>query len=391
MTIAAPEAPSTQPPSDAPSWAFVVGPAAGGQVRDLSGARNRKCSFKLSDPSEASCELDGRSFDAAYLDELATDLHVFRSPRPGARKQRLYRGRIGKSSDTFDQDKHSVSVPSLDYRALLKRRLLMSGSQLTWTQKDQAVIAQGLIDQAQRLPGGDYGIGLGRLQGTGVLRDRTYELGDAIGDKLQELSDVDNGFEWDITATGPAALQLDIWYPQRGADRGVILELGGAVVSGSRDVDSSEYANHIRLSGQQGSASGSTAPPTQERMAPDVATNPAGRWDRSFSAEISTATALTERADWQIAESQVVRPSYTLALKPGFWRGPDHLWVGDTVTVRIYSGRLKVNSKLRVQQIDVDISDTGTEAVSVNVGAPKPDYRKRASDVDRRLTSLERR
>lgn len=386
-----PPPPAVTPPGRAAVWSFVLGPAAGGMTRELSRARSRKCSFKLTEPSEVSCELDGRHPEAGYLSELATDLHVLRAPYHGARKERLYRGRIGKSGDTFDTDTHSVTIPSLDYRAVLQRRHLMSGSQVTWTQKDQAEIAFGLIQQAQRHSGGSYGIVLGRTPATGVLRDRTYELGDNIGDRLQELSEVIDGFDWDITSTSPAGLQLDLWYPRRGtALDGIVLEFGGAIASGTRTVDSGDYANHIRVTGSQPEGGGEE-PAIQERSAPDLGSRPEGRWDKTYGESITTTKALEERADWLLDQAQVVTPSYSLSMRRGWWRGPSHVWLGDTVTVRIRSGRLRVNTRLRVHQIDIDISDDGTEDVTLTVGGPKPDYRRRAAAIEKRLASLERR
>lgn len=386
-----PPAPEAASPDQQPVWSFVLGPAAGGMTRELSRARSRKCSFKLTEPSEVSCEVDGRHPEADYLSELATDLHVLRAPYHGARKERLYRGRIGKSGDTFDADTHSVTIPSLDYRAVLQRRHLMSGSQVTWTQKDQAEIAFGLVQQAQRHPGGSYGIVLGRTPATGVLRDRTYELGDNIGDRLQELSEVIDGFDWDITSTSAGGLQLDIWYPQRGTElEGIVLEFGGAIASGTRTVDSGDYANHIRATGTQPEGGGEE-PAIQERSAPDLVSRPEGRWDKTYGESITTTKALEERADWLLDQAQVVTPSYSLSMRRGWWRGPSHVWLGDTVTVRIRSGRLRVNTRLRVHQIDIDISDDGTEDVTLTVGGPKPDYRRRAAAIEKRLASLERR
>lgn len=386
-----PDPPDPAGPADRAEWSFVLGPASGGMSRELSRARSRKCSFKLEDPSEASCELDGRHPEASFLTELATDLHVLRAPRRGARKERLYRGRIGKSGDSFGPDAHTVAVPSLDYRAVLSRRNLMSGSRQVWAQVDQAQIAMGLIEQAQRHPGGDYGIMIGRSPVTGVLRDRSYDLGDSIGDRIQELSEVIDGFDWDITSTSASGLALDIWYPQRGTQlEGIVLEFGGAVVSGTRSVDSGDYANHIRAKGTQPEGGG-TEPAIQERVAADIASRPEGRWDKTFGESITTTKALEERADWLLDHAQTVTPTYSLRLRSGWWRGPSHLWLGDTVGVRVRSGRLRVDTQLRVHQIDVDISDEGDEDVTVTVGGPKPDYRRRATSIEKRLMLLERR
>lgn len=368
-------------------WQLVAGPASGGHELALTFARERKLTFRLGEPSEASFVIDGRHHQASALAELATDVHVIYQPPTGPARI-LYRGRVGATRDSLDADSHAMSVATLDYRAVLERRILWSDSQLTWTATDQAAIARGLLAQTQTRPGGNLGISPGTNL-TGVTRDRTYEAGDSIGERIQELSEVLDGFEWDVEPASASGLTLQIFHPQRGLNRGVILEYGGLVSTVDRGVDPAGYANAIRVTGRQNDAG--IAPTPVELAASDIATVPQGRWDKAVGEDIETQAALQDRAGWQLDQAQIIHPSYTLGLRPGGWRGPDHIWVGDTVRTVIYSGRLLVDANLRVFEISFDIPDTGDEQVSVTVGAPKPDIRRRGARVDRRLANLERR
>lgn len=389
--VVAPGPPHVEPPGVMRDrWSFVVGPATGGLVTELAAARSRKLTFKLRDAHEASLELDGTDPAAEQIRELATDVHAFRRPAAGQPRERMFRGRIANVGDNISETAHTVSVPALDYRAVLERRHLMSGSTVAWANTDQAAIAYGLISQVQRHPGGDYGIRPRIGATTGVRRDRTYDLGDSVGTRLKELSEVTDGFDYEIATVDDTALALDIYYPQRGTDRGVVIEVGGAARTVQRDVDSKEYANHIRLTGQQPEGGGDEPPPV-ERVAPNPAAAPEGRWDAVYGESITTLANLNERADWRIGQSQVVTPSYTVALRPGWWRGPNHVWLGDPVRLVIYRGRLRVDTVLRVHEVAVTIPDNADEQVSLTLGAPAPDYRRRASDVERRLSELERR
>ncbi|WP_226361849.1 hypothetical protein [Pseudonocardia sp. ICBG1142] len=201
--------------SSAAQWTFAVGPwNPAAIVCDVNAAHSRTVTFNLTDNSEASFTIDGRDPSCRDIVELSTDLYVYRRQRADLRGSLLYRGRIGKSSDVLDADGHSVTVPSVDYRCLLRRRLLMHGARQRWDNTDQAHIAWDLIQQAQQRTGGDMGIRAGHVA-TGVRRDRSYELGSSIGEKIQELSEVINGFDWDITATDTDSLglQLDVWHP----------------------------------------------------------------------------------------------------------------------------------------------------------------------------------
>ena len=388
-TAAAP-IPPTVPPAPVPRprmrWQLVAGPATGGHELSLTEATSRSMTFKLTEPSEVSFSLDGRHAQAAAVDELATDVHVLWSPLEGPTRI-LTRGRAGGTSDDISEAQHSVQFSVLDYRAVLQRRRLYSDSTLTYTGADQAEIAWQLIEQTQGRTGGALGIARGRGNPTGVTRDRTYQAGDSIGERIQELSEVIDGFDWDITPTSASGLALDVWYPERGQDRGVVLEYGGLVAKVRREVSTSEYGNAVRYTGQ-------TDPPltAQEREAADIGTAAQGRWDLVFGDDgLTTQSTLDDRAAWQLGQSQVIRPSYTLTLRQGAWSGPDHIWLGDTVRIVVRSGRLAADTLLRVYELGISLGDDGSETVEVTVGAPRSDFRKRSSAVDRRLKNLERR
>lgn len=373
------------------AWQFVIGPASGGHEVALTAATRRRLTVRLTSPSEASFVINGRHSQAAAVDELASDLHVlYTPPAPGARTVLLYRGRIGPTGDDLDETTHGLTVSSMDYREVLSRRILYASSTLAWTATDQAEIAWQLISQTQSRAGGHLGISKGVGHPAGVLRDRTYEAGDSIGERIQELSEVIDGFDWDIRPASASALALDIW-GARGADRGVVLEHGGLVRTVRREVAVTDYANSIRVTGDQ---TGPTPPTPQERTATDIATRPEGRWDRALTAPgIVTTATLAERADWLLDDAQVVQPSYTLGLRAGGWAGPEHLWLGDTVLLVIQSGRLAVAGvPLRVQELAFGLPDDGgPETVQVTVGRPRPNFNRRPGEILRRLADVERR
>ncbi|MGH3673649.1 MAG: hypothetical protein ACRDSH_23970 [Pseudonocardiaceae bacterium] len=371
------------------SWSFVLGPASGGHTVALTGAKNRKLTARLMSPSEASFDIDGRHPEASYVQELSTDLHCIYDPDVGPTSI-IYRGRIGNLSDNLDASSHTLTVPSMDYRELLKRRLLYNSSTLSFVSQDQADIALNLIGQTQALPGGDLSISKGLGNPSGIVRTLSYVAGDSIGDQIQTLSQLQNGFDWEITPVSPSALALNIWTSVRGASRGVVLEYGGIVQSIRREVRSSDYANSVRVTGDQTA----TTPPTpQERTAVDIATRAEGRWDKALPAPGTIdLAALQSRADYMLAYSQTIIPSYTLVLKRGAWAGPGHVWLGDTVTLVIKSGRLAVvDSSLRVQEVAVDIAEDGIDAATLTLGRPALNYNSWPSLMDQRIRDLERR
>lgn len=388
-----PDVPAVSSPTMSARWSFVIGPAQGGYEWEVANAKARRATFRRRAPSEASFTIDGNDPIAGRITDLATDLHLLRDRGDGLREP-LYRGRIAGVSDELTETGHAVSVPSMDYREVLQRRHLLNGSQVVWNGYDQLTIMNGLVQQAQSRPGGDYGISFEHpYPGSYIYRDRTYEVGDSIGQRIQELSEVENGFDWDILPDGPSGLALRGWYPQRGTDRGVILEYGGLVRALQRNVDVSDYANSVRVTGQP--AEGSSTPPTPAEGAAeglgDPLQFPQGRWDKVIGTSIVLPATLAERRTWLLDHHQVIRPAYTVQLKRGAWRGPDHIWLGDPCRIVIMSGRLRVDTSLRVEEVSIAIGDSGSEDVTLTLGAPRPNFARRSAANERRIAELERR
>lgn len=359
-------------------WQWILGPSSGGHDRALTWAKNRKATFRLNAPSDASCQVNGRTEAAAAILELQTDLHLIRGGRE------LYRGRIGPTSDDLDADNNTVELHSVDYRDVLNRRRLYSDSLLNYTIIDRAQMAWQLVQQTQMRPGGALGITQG-ITPVLPLATAVFVPGDPVGEKIQALSDVllPDGFDWDITPASPSALHLDIW-SQRGINHGVILEWGSALLAKlHREVDPSTYANGIRLTG--------SSLTDEVREAADMTLRPEGRWDATFGGDVLTQAALALRADWQLAQAEFIQPIYTLTLTANSWGGPDHIWLGDPVRIIAQDGRLNVDTTLRVHELDVSLDESGTETVALTLGGPRPDYRYKPPQFFRRLVNLERR
>lgn len=364
------------------TWQFVMGPASGGHDVAVTKARSRSLGFKLTEAHECSLSMDADQPAATYITELATDLHAIRDG------QILYRGRIGPTADSGDDKSgDTIDIKSFDYRELLKRRRLYEGMTLSYTTISQEGIVWGMVSDTQNAAGGALGLVQGPNFYTGVVRNRTYTLGDSIGERIQELSEVDNGFDWDIIPYNQTYMALNVYYPQRGANKGVVLEYGGLIRAYQREVDPGNYSNAIRITGDSSvlSAAGLTM------ISGDLASRPEGRWDGAYGTDIQTNAALNERGVWQLADAQVVPITYSLTFKPNAWRGPDHVWLGDTVEVVVNSGRLSVDALYRVYELSITLDEDGNETVVIQVAGSKPNYKVKPSAILRRLTQLERR
>lgn len=373
------------------TWALAVpvtgaakGPVEpGGIFADLARAKGRRLTVRV-DPvqsHEAVFSINGSAAEAAQVDELFTDLVVMRN------QEVLFRGRIAPSSDTLDGTIHDTSFTARSYRDLLQRRTLMNDAVLSWTSADQASIVWDLISYMQGQPSGALGITRGLGSSTGVSRTVTYTAADYIGDRISELAQMDDGFDWDITAYGPADLRLDIWAPSRGLNRGVVLEYGGALVSSiSRNVDPWGYSNALYVTGDSGAA---LSPIIAEDAA--ISSMQQGRWESAVGTSIQVQSALNAYAAWQLTDAEVVQPSYTVTMRASTWGGPGHIWIGDIVRLRIRSGRLDVDEDIRVVQMDISPGEDNDEQVVLTLGRIPPDPRHMISKMLRRVRNLELR
>jgi hypothetical protein len=349
-----------------------------GEQTELTQATKRKVAFRVQGSASATFELDGRHEQADAIDELVTDLDVWRVEDTG-RRTKLYHGRIGRTADKVGTDAHSIEVTSADYREILGRRILFAD--VTKTAIDQAVIAWDLIQYTQGLSGGALGITQGIGATTGTTRTVTFEAGRTIGECIDELSNLDGGFDWEIDAN----LKLNIYSLERGVNNNVILDYGGLVTTVNRDLNPGDYADALRVSG-------SDALTAQTRTAADIATRPEGRWDKQIgTTDIVDQAVLDKAADQLLTDQQTITPAYTVKLRPGAWEGPDHIWLGDTVTLRCASGRLDINDAVRVLALEISPGESGEEDVTLTVAARPRNLMAELASHAHRLRRLERR
>lgn len=346
----------------------------GAPESELTSATGRTLRLKLLDPSEASFTLSGYSTEAGLLEELITDLWVYRDGVA------LLRGRVANIGDQITGSTYSVSVEVRDYREVLQRRILQADR--TWTSIEQSTIAWNLITDTQALDGGNLGITQGTWPTTGVIRSSvTFSAGDAVAESLKKLGQMSGGFDLDIDAT----LAANLYYPQRGSDIGAVLDFGGVVTDVTRAWDPAQYANAIRQSGADG-----VTPVTL--AVPGIADAPEGRWDSQYSdTALTTTDMVAKTAATNLASASMLVPSYAIKLAKGAWGGPSHFFLGDYVTLAVKAGRLSEVVKVRVFEIDIGLDDSNAEDITVVVGDVATDARSVLRGIARRINVLAKR
>jgi hypothetical protein len=375
-------------------------------VTELDDARNRKVHFDLTAPYTAQCDINGRSAQAAGIQELSQDLVFCRWDPVYNRWVAVFRGVIGHSEDTLDGTTHVTNVQAADYRAVLNRCLVPAQAFTAAYQEAivQAILSaydyhsgsypqnQGISYAGPHNPDGSYMSG-----NTGTTRTITYAGTEQAGTEIDKLATMQGGFEWVVepvygvdAAPDPtqAMGSVYLYYPYRGITQPFTAEYGVNVVSVKRTLESTAFANQVLMTGASGTAA--------QTASGDVMTNPQnhpeGLWQITKSdSNVADTGLLLAEAQWELARDSNLEAAYQLVLTPGAWTNRYQCWLGDTIRVKVTSGRLAVDTQARIMQIDIGVNDDGTEQVTFTCNRPVTTLRDVFSEQNLNLYQLNRR
>jgi hypothetical protein len=146
---------------------------------------------------------------------------------------------------------------------------------------------------------------------------------------------------------------------------------GSTVAALTRTVDSSTYGNYWRVIGNnQDPNAAQLFAEVWSADANNVAKYPIGLWMSADNApSIITPAALAGQAQGDLQMYGTLIPTYTLTLTAGAYAyGAPYM--GDVVPLVVKSGRLNVNTNVRVLGITYRIGDDGQEDIDLTVGQP---------------------
>lgn len=378
-----------------------------GQITELTAANGRKLTFSLTEGADFSFAMPGSHWQTPLVRPGLTDVIAFRDDRPMQRFHVLQRT-MAKQGGVV-----SCSYQAVSYRALLEKWLIHDGATRDFSQVEQTAIAWTLISQAEARAGEQWNLARGIEPDTSVLRDRLpgpdgdpshgFDAGTAVGDAVRDLSRVTNGFEYDIEPSAAApqtALHFNAWNlglrkQHDGEFSDLVLDDGGTMAEWTRIDSMADYGNVVRAQGRAPTGENTTGAtgPVSWRPSP-ASTSPAspyGRWERAVSSEATTQTSLDAFAQGERDRLLDPAPEWSAVLRGGRW-DPDALFVGDYARVVVSDlPDEDVDETMRVQKVDVTLSDEGVEVVSLALGRPPVDYVRFRQDLERRLARLERR
>lgn len=353
-------------------WVVAYGPRATGPEHELALPDLGMNFYRQGQPHELTGTLDARSEAGRAYAELEFDVWAYRDG------QLVFRGPLMPSSgdETFDQSSHSIPLLAHSYRERLAHLYVpprgypnpthFVGNWPPPTPGDAAQIAWELI--SVWTPISDLGgivTSPGQDSGPVITPTPTIQPATAVDAEIDALAQMQM-FDWDMVPVGDK-VQFQAWKGQRGQILdGELLDFDentpstGSIVSGARGLDLSTFGNEVWLttttSGGQFDAFTLTAP-----------YGPEGRWVIVQDAQDTDRTTTASRAQTALTAAQTPTPVYVLTMVPGWWRGPDHVWLGDRPQLSIRSGRINAFDLATVNQITIAVAD-GTENVSLTVG-----------------------
>lgn len=369
----------TQAWRGAPNYGIGAGRAPARPHLQLPGVQSKSFTLRLNDSSEASASLQFPGNAAVIVEEMATDLWWRRrDPRTGTLE---IIGRFNTANNDLGRGTDgavSSSLQFVDYRTLLGNRLVLKYL--------NAVVAESMwakatpVTQIMRFAvPTNMGIDLTAIDDDTLLGNTTAPFSlppsNSIADTFTALLAIsEKAWEWwvDTPDDVTAAPKLMFAVGQRGANKGVTLvDLGAGptpIASWTMRASSDAYANTIYFQGGQGGVV-STMPSqvalygerdTQDSSSSVLATKDAN----------GQPAALIYAARKRLETLADRRPTFTIVLRNGFWRGRSHIDIGDTVAVRIKLGGELMAYSYRVTELQVDIDSVGVETVTLTLGKP---------------------
>ncbi len=143
-----------------------------------------------------------------------------------------------------DDQANTLSIGGEGLMAHLRRMHITETLAFSVSTDDQFDIARALIEHHQDKGGGNFGIDTTAVTTSGRKRDRSYlrEAQKNIYDAIVELSEVDDGFDFDFN---PLDRKFDLFYPRRGRRRTDIVFDRRNIRRFERSRDATGQGSHI--------------------------------------------------------------------------------------------------------------------------------------------------
>jgi hypothetical protein len=384
--------------------------------------------FNLDDHDTLTFTLPGDHYQTGYVRAGVTDVIL---ERDGVTVQRF---RVMSRKFDASGPNFTCSVTAWSYRAVLDEWIFHSTDKLDYETvsetdptAEQSAIAWNIVNEGQAKAHGNLNVSRGITPSVPVYRQlyiedvsdgapqHYFSVAQPRGSEIQsKIASLEDGFEWSIEpdpAKPRTHLKFNTWnVGHRNYHSGGISPLllsPATMESWSIDETMDEYANVIRVVGSTATdVVGGEGPEAWRPVSESPAGSPPeGRWERDVPTDIPTQAEVDAYAAKAIADYTGYTAQWSIKLQPGRWNGPSHLWVGDSARLivnipprdddgNVIEGAedvVSINDTLRCIGVQVSISSTGTEDVSLTINKTKRDFLTYVRRLSDRLASIERR
>lgn len=225
---------------------------------------------------------------------------------------------------------------------------------------DQFTIAWTLINAGQTGTNADRNIDAGSFSESGILRDRSYK-GDElpnVADMLKNLTELQDGIDWEVKTLGDGRREWWPYYPSRGTFKPQFaIEIDrwgrsfGAQLAGFKE---DGFAQFTRAFVTGATVRDDTVePPTEDKLIGSYEDTAAsaefGRMTKSFSeGSIDSINWLNDQAEGNVAVSKAPYKIPDLAVSAVLL---GQVFPGDTIPVRIDYGAYQMNETARITKL----------------------------------------
>lgn len=344
--------------SDFANWKFVLCNSSDlSSLGELKQARQKQLTIELNRPGSLSFTLPIADRDAYLVDPVRTCVLAYRD------NILIWSGPVWIVAEKLIEEQ--VQVTCLGWSEILFHRLIQpSQAPVTYSSVDAGTIAQNLLafanaqGQTPALAPSSTFISAGTTTAS-ITRTITYTSLQNIGQAIQQLSDIENGFDFYIT---PGTRVMDIYYPRLGVDQtGILLGAGDVSIKGlaqvGRNIDASRMANRTWVVGahETGFAEDTTSQSTYIMLE-----------DTYQLTDVTDSTILAAYANAELAVRYLplvfvefdVFPAATFRMFRNFN-------IGDIIYISARKGRMQFTRQAaRVFGATITIDDGGVERVS---------------------------
>lgn len=306
---------------------------------ELNRAGGCNISFSIDDPKFTQNNL----FPARHY------IDIYRGDR------KLWSGVLTGVSGNVGDISGRITLNFSGYLCLLEK-MEVSPAGKTFTDIDQGTILWTLVDDFQKLPNGNYGITQGNVA-TGITRDRTYSPFMNVYQAFQNMTEVINGCDLEITE----GKVLNIYAHQGRRLSAIVFEYGKNIAGLNFNFSMKDLTNQANTIGS-GEGVDLLYSVAHNMQSQEIY----GLMQKSYlHSDVIDVDTLTEHAKKYVEEYPDPTQIYGCSVRDTVDTALKSYGVGDEVRLRIKKGYLDIDTYRRIKKLTVNVNSEEVENIGV--------------------------